>query len=94
MYVKLGDDEGYQTVEDNVVLISATDDLASGSQDEGQEVDLKLIQEKQQLKRADTPYGTAGAIGNNPSSSDAQFNSANFWRSSYLSYDIEDETES
>jgi len=89
-----GDDEGYQTVEDNVVLISATDDLASGSQDEGQEVDLKLIQEKQQLKRADTPYGTAGAIGNNPSSSDAQFNSANFWRSSYLSYDIEDETES
>jgi len=59
---------------DDVVLVSSEDQQA-------------LIQEKQQLKRADTPAGI-------PQVMDSQFNSANFWRSPYT-FDLpEDESSS
>ncbi|QDZ18692.1 SIT4 phosphatase-associated protein [Chloropicon primus] len=85
----LGPTEEQTEEDDNMVLISSQE-LEEGDDTGGQgaEVDLKLIQEKQQLKRADTPYGTAGQA----SAIDPQFNSANFWRSSYfISEDIADE---
>ena len=81
--------------EDNVVLISSLDDQdqaargSAASEAGGVAVDLKLIQEKQQLKRADTPYGAVP--GASAGSIDPQFNTANFWRSAYMSYDISED---
>ena len=70
-----------QTIEDNVVLVSSEEGLDDSNNEA--EADVKLIQEKQKIKRADTPAGTPGVI-------DAQFNSANFWRSAYT-FDIAEE---
>jgi len=76
-----------QTLEDNVVLVSSPEDLDGESS--GAEADMKLIEERQKIKRADTPAITAGGSAA-AGGSDAKFNSANFWRSSYT-FDITDE---
>jgi hypothetical protein len=76
-----------QTLEDNVVLVSSPDDL--DNEGSGAEADMKLIEEKQKIKRADTPAITTGGSAA-AGGSDAKFNSANFWRSSYT-FDITDE---